>query len=74
MDCSETTFNSSHNDESSVGLSTSAAEAVELGDDRGVSGFACTCDESLSSSGNVTFYTHSSYISQISVASYSCSV
>ena len=74
IDCSATIFDSSHDGESSAHLSASAAEEVGSGDDGGVSGFACTYGERLSSSGNVTFYTHSSHVSRLSVAPYSRSV
>ena len=74
IDCSTTTFDSSHDDESSAGLTSSVAGAATSGNGGGVTGFACTCGESLSSSGKVTFHTHSSHVLRLSVAPYCCSV
>ena len=73
IDCSAATFDSSNDGESSAGLSASAAEE-ESGDDGGVTAFVCSCGESLSSSGNMTFHMHSSQLSRLSIIQHSCSV
>src|SRR6266702_5919172 len=78
IDCSATTLDSSHDESGTVAIVGLVVPAAMLSGsgvvDGGVSEFWRTYSESVSSSGNVTFHTHSSHVSRLSVAPYSCSV